>query len=223
MIKKISTMVCAAIMMLAMASCGSTAPGSGIASGSSESSQASGAGGGGSILGNLLGSLVSQAVPLTQKSLLGTWVYASPECRFTSEDALAQAGGAVAAATVDSKLAEIYARVGISATTFAVQFKEDNSCTIQIGGQVISGTYTLDTETRALKISSSTGLIKLTATVYNGIGQLTILFDADKLLSAVKMIAAATGKASSTLSTASGILQNYKGMMIGMNLTPYKE
>lgn len=220
MIKKISLFALALALLLGMASCGAPRTAGSGTSASSSSNAGSGAQG---LVGGLLSSLVGNAIPLTKDKILGTWVYSSPDCRFTSDNALAQAGGEVAATTVEQKLADMYAKVGISETTFAVQFNDDNSCAVQIGGRVISGTYTLNTETRKLSINSSTGLIKLSATVYYSLGQLTILFEADKLLSTVKMLSAFTGKGNSTIAAASSILDNYKGMMIGMNLTPYKQ
>lgn len=222
MLKKISSLAAALLLILGMASCGAARTSGSSSSKSTTTSQSSSKNSQG-LLGGLLSSLVGNAVPLSQKSILGTWVYSTPDCRFTSENALAQAGGEVAAATVEEKLADMYAKVGISNTTFAIQFNEDNTCAMQLGSRTISGKYTLNTETRALTITSSTGLIKLNATVYYSLGQLTILFDANKLLSTVKMLSAITGKGSSTIAAASSILDNYQGMMIGMNLTKYKD
>lgn len=171
-----------------------------------------------SLLGSLLSGLVGNNTTVTVDKIVGTWNYSSPECRFTSESALAQAGGAVAANTVEQKLATIYSNINIKSGNTSFTFNEDNTCVMVLGGKTINGTFTLDSDTRELSMKSKTGLIKLNAQVYYSYTTLSLLFDADKLLSIVKMISTFTGQGSSTLSTVNSVLENYNGMMIGMNL-----
>ena len=187
--------------------------GSVLGSGSSSSGNGSQ-----SMLGSLLSDLLGSAIPVTYDNIAGTWTYQSPDCRFESENALAKAGGAVAASTVESKLADLYKKVGIAPGVCSFTFNKDQTCSLKFGSRSISGTYTIDSNTKAITIASSTGLIRLSGQVYYSGSTLSILFNADKLLSAVKMIASFTGQGSSTLSTVSSLLNNYDGMMIGMNL-----
>lgn len=172
-----------------------------------------------SLLGSLLSSLIGNNTTVTVENITGTWNYSSPECRFSSENALAQAGGAVAASTVEEKLSTIYSNINIKPGNTSFTFNDDNTCVMVLGGKTINGTYTLDSETRELNIKSKTGLLKLNTTVYYSYSSIALLFDADKLLSIVKTLSAFTGKGSSTLSTVSSVLDNYSGMKIGMNLT----
>ncbi len=172
-------------------------------------------------LGGLLSGLVGSAIPLDAKMLVGTWNYASPDVRFTSDNALAKAGGAVAAQTVEDKVSAIYSRLGIAPGTCYFTFAEDNTCTMRLGKLPLSGTYELDAKNRQLALKLKGG-IKLNATVYYDTKQLTLLFEADKLMSFAKSVAKVAGKANSTVSSLSGVLDNYKGMQLGMNLTPEK-
>lgn len=171
-----------------------------------------------SLIGSLLSGLIDQNTTVTKERLAGTWKYSTPECRFSSENALAQAGGAVAASTVEEKLAALYSKVGITSSTFSITFNNDNTCSVHLGNRNFSGTYSLDSDTRKLSISAAGGLLKLNAQVYYSYTQLTILFDAQKLLTTAKLLASFTGKGSSTIAAASDILDNYQGAMLGMNL-----
>lgn len=173
-------------------------------------------------LGGLLSGLVGSALPLTQDMIVGTWDYSSPDVRFSSDNALAKAGGAVAAQTVEQKVADIYSRLGIAPGKCYFTFAEDGTCSMRIGKVPMSGTYTLDTKTRQLSLKLKGG-IKLNAAVYYDTKQLTLLFEADKLMSFAKSVSKIAGRASSTVSSLSSVLDNYNGMQLGMNLTPAKE
>lgn len=213
MIKKITLSLVAIVAVICLSSCGAT---KGLGGQSAPQGQQTAQGEG--LLSNLITGLVSQAVPLSQKALVGTWTYSSPACKFTSESYLAQAGGAVAAATVEDKLAQAFSGIGILPGQCTFTFAENGSCVIAFGSRQISGNYTLNPETRDLTITSTTGLIKLNAKVYYSIGQLTVLFDAGKLLTVAKAVATFTGKGSSTIGALSGVLDSYEGMQVGMNL-----
>lgn len=217
MIKKITLSLMAIAAVICLSSCGATqsltGQGAGQTAGQSQAGQSQG------LLGNLISGLVSQAVPLSQKAIEGTWTYSSPSCKFTSESYLAQAGGAVAATAVEDKLGQAYAALGIVPGNCTFTFAADGSCAIAMGQYQIAGTYTLNPDTRELTITSQTGLINLNAKVYYSIGQLTLLFDASKLLSLAKTVATFTGKGSSTVATVGSLLNSYEGMQVGMNLT----
>lgn len=208
------------ISALALSSCSSLSPNP-LATGSSAAATASSGSGSstaGNVLGSLLGGLIGNAVPVTEKSIVGTWIYKSPEVRFESENLLSKAGGEVAAASIEEKLVSIYSMIGIKAGESGFIFNEDKTCTIALGATSINGTYTLDVKTHEINIKSNTGLIKLKGQAYFGLGTLSIIFDADKLLSIAQGVAAFTGKGGGTLGSLSGVLSSYKGLMLGMEL-----
>lgn len=211
--KKTIYMAIVAIFTLSLAACGTMKPGASSSQPTTDSANSQ------SLLGSLLSGLIGNNTTVTPENIAGTWKYSSPDCRFTSENALSQAGGAVAANEVESKLANVYAKVGITPTNCSFTFNKDNTCQMVLGGRTINGTYTLDTENRQINIRSTTGLISMNAKIYYSYSTLTLLFDANKLLSMVQMVAAFTGQGSSTIATLSSLLSQYDGMMIGMNLT----
>ena len=168
------------------------------------------------VLGSLLDGLIGNAVPVTEKSIVGTWAYQSPEVRFESEDFLSKAGGEVAAASIETKLAEVYSKIGMTPGNGGFIFNEDKTCTVSLGDRGIKGTYTLNTDTHELQIQA--GLLKLNGKVYFGAGTLAIIFDADKILTVAQGLSALSGNSSGTIATISGALSKYNGLMLGFNL-----
>lgn len=215
--REISAVMAALCIIASMlASCVSTKGSFSSASSSASSASASQSSTAGNLLGSLIGGLIGNAVPVTEKSIVGTWAYQSPEVRFESEDFLSKAGGEVAAASIETKLSEIYAKIGMTPGKGGFIFNEDKTCTVSLGDRGIKGTYTLNTDTRELKIQA--GLLKLNGKVYFGAGTLVIIFDADKILTVAQGLSALSGKSSGTIATISGALSKYNGLMLGFNL-----
>lgn len=212
--KKITiTAICAAMALaVATTSCGAM----GGATAQQPTSQSSNQGGG--LLGSVLGTLIGSALPLSYESMAGTWVYSSPEVRFESENALAQAGGMVAASEVEQKLAEAYAKVGLKPGAGSFTFTADKTCVIDFAGRKISGTYTINSSDHSFSFKSTTGLIKINGKVYYTGKSLAIIFDAKKLLSITQALGAISGQAG-TIGAVANLLGNYDGLMLGMNLT----
>lgn len=198
-------------------SCASLGNAGAASSTSSSSASSSSSDSGQSLLGSLLGGLVGEAIPLSDRAIQGTWSYASPECRFKSENALASAGGAVAANTIENKLAEIYAKVGIKKGVCSFTFNEDKTCEIKYGNKTLKGTWTLDAKNRDLVIKA--GLLTLNAKAYYSVKELTLLFESDKILSVVKVLGSIAGGLSSTVGSLTQILDNYDGLLLGFNLS----
>ena len=152
---------------------------------------------------------------MTQRQLIGTWVYEGPGCAFTSESALARAGGEVAATQVEEKLAEQYAKLGINATNTFVTFNQDGTYAAKIGGRQMSGKYTYDEKSSAVKLSglllSLNGYVKR-----NRLSGMSLLFESKKILPVLQTIAAMSGN--SSLETIGEISKNYDGVRIGFDM-----
>ena len=172
-----------------------------------------------SILGNLLGGLLTKG--LTEQSLYGTWTYRTPEVRFESENVLSQAGGQVVAANIEKKMANYLSKVGITAGVSTFTFNKDKTFSIQTKGTTVStGTYTFDANAKTLTLNGTLGLMNQTCTIGMDGTNLCLLFEADKLLSIANTVGSALGKANSTIGTVAGVLgSNYKGMKLGFQLS----
>ncbi len=225
--KKAMIMMAGMTMMLAScgglgAGIGTTGAGTGTSAGTNTSTNSSSVG---SILGSILGSATSGETignvlssvigldKLTNKSLVGTWKYDGPGCAFTSENALAKAGGEVVATQVEQKLKTEYDKLGFTKNNTYITFNEDKTFSAQVDGKALSGKWTFDESTQALKLS---GLI-LNLNGYatrNGSG-ISILFESKKVLTLLQTVAALSGN--STLSTIGDISKNYDGVRVGFD------
>lgn len=163
----------------------------------------------GSLLSNVIGSATT-----TQQSLVGTWSYSKPCVQFESANLLAQAGGAMAASTVEQKLASYYAKAGIKAGAFNIIFGNDGTVQYTIAGSPRTGEYTFDASTKTVTIQTQMGQsVKAFVTVSGNAMALT--FDASKLLTFVNTAAAK----SQSLNNISSIASQFTGMKVGFQLT----
>ncbi len=204
---------------LTIAACGPGATGTTASTPASNTAGTDIASAGASILGNLLGSILSNT--LTEQSFVGTWTYQSPQVRFESENLLAQAGGTVVASTIEQKLDGYLAKIGITKGVTSFTFKEDKTFLIATNGKnVASGTYTYDRSNKILNLTSTLGLMNQNCIVGMDGTNLCLLYDADKLLTVMNTVGATLGKTNSTLGSISSILgQNYTGMKVGFSLS----
>lgn len=170
-------------------------------------------------LGELFSSVkdkVTSAITGTSSSsIVGTWVYDSPEVKFESDNVIASLGGSAASSTVEEKLSTIYDKIGMSGSTYV--FGDDGTFTATIGKKTISGTYTYDSSASTISLVIKKKTVTGTATLSSS--SLKILFDADKLMSALQTITNATSSLSSSASTLNSLLSNYDGMQLGFQLT----
>lgn len=151
----------------------------------------------------------------TASSIVGTWTYVKPDCQFESENLLSQAGGEVAAATVEEKLQTVYDKVGMDDCQFT--FNEDGSYSYVIKGRTVSGTYTFDSEAKTITMKGKLGVKIVTHVTVTG-SSMSLVFNADKLMSALKTITGAAAKVNSTASTLNSLAGSYDGLMLGFEL-----
>lgn len=185
----------------------------GLGSGSSESSSGVLSG-----LGSVLNGVLSTS-KISISDVVGSWKYVEPAVEFKSENLLKKAGGSAAAATITDKIKPYYEKAGITNLEFIV--KEDGSFTLGVGKIKMSGTLQAsDTDGAFIfnfKAVGSLSLGKITGYLSKNIsGQLTLTFDASKLISLVNGIAKLS--ANSTLQTVSSLLNSYDGLTVGFVL-----
>ena len=176
----------------------------------------------GGILGgmdaNTVGDVIASVLGINkvpQQTLLGTWKYGGPGCAFTSDNALARAGGEVAATKIEALLQEQYKKVGINSSNTLFNFAEDKTFSGKIAGRSISGKYAYDPSSG--QISLQTMLFTLNGFVNLNTKGISLLFESDKLLLIFQTIAAISGN--TTLGTIGEISKNYEGVRLGFDLT----
>lgn len=166
---------------------------------------------------NTIGDVISSVIgsnKLTKSQLYGTWKYNGPGCAFTSNSALAKAGGEVVASQIKSKLKEDYSKVGFTAKNTQITFNKDNTFTAYVDGKKFSGNYTYDESTNALKLTGL--LLSLNGYATRNSQGVAILFESKKLLTLIQTMSAMSGNA--TLSSIGEISKNYNGVRLGFDM-----
>ncbi len=169
-----------------------------------------------SILGGIAKEVVGNKVT-TQTSIIGTWVYAAPAIKMKGEDDVSNIVSSVASATsaFDGKLEPIYAKVGLDKSVFS--FNEDGTYKTEMGKIKTSGTYTFNPEDKTITMKTKLG-VSVTATVVTTGPSMTLLFNADKVMGAVKTITGFAGSISKSAATINSLAKKYNGVSVGFEL-----
>lgn len=179
----------------------------GVVSSSSSSSKNST----GNVLGNIISSVTGSATT-TQANLVGSWSYNEPAVQFESKNLLTQAGGSVAATTVENKLTSLYKMVGIRSGRINFTFDNSGNVTYTLGSRSYSGTYTFDKASKTLTLVTPTGQ-SLKAYVTISGDNMSLCFDSTK---ALNLFANISKSYNSTISALAG---SYDGMKTGFKFT----
>ena len=163
-----------------------------------------------SILGNVLG-----LNKLSEADLYGTWKYSQPGCAFTSDNALAKAGGAVAAQRVKNQLQEYYSKVGIKSSNTQFTFKEDKTFSAKIDGKSFSGQYTFDPNDGRLTLQSL--LLTLPCYVERSGNTIGILVESQRLMQLLQTIGQLSDNQS--LQAIGELSKNFDGVRLGFEMT----
>lgn len=172
--------------------------------------------------GNTLSSLISSflgGVPITEQTLYGTWTYQHVNVAFESENFLAKAGGALVAGSIENSIDAQLQKYGVRPGAVKFTFNRDHTFTANLSGRNLNGTYTYDPKTRKLQLTAALGLLNQTCTVGTTGRGITLLFPADKILTLFSTIGSFLGNANSNIGTFAALLEKYKGMQIGLEMT----
>ena len=129
---------------------------------------------------------------LTAENLQGTWVYENPALQLKDGNTFKNIAGSVATSEVEKKLKEYCTKVGIEEGEFNYVFNTDGTFTSQLKRMTLKGTYTFDSDASTMVLKYSIlgkSLLTLDADVVLAGDQLTILFNADKLLDFLSVVA----------------------------------
>ncbi|MFI3283053.1 MAG: DUF4923 family protein [Rikenellaceae bacterium] len=158
---------------------------------------------------------------ITTSSITGTWTYDSPAVILQSDNSITEAAGTLATSTIESKLGSTFSTLGMSAGTFSFTFNSDNSFSCTVKSRTLSGTYAIDGDETLTLTFSAFGAINLgsiSTIAYISGSNLSLLFEADKLLDIVSALTSVS-ESSTTLSTVNSLLSNYNGVRVGFEMT----
>ena len=168
------------------------------------------------IIGSVLGQFYDTT---TKKALVGSWVYEEPAIQFESQNLLDKAGGVVASQSVADNITPYFEMLGLKTGGIALDLREDNTCTITLGGQTIDGTYEFDDETK--KLSLKAGFIPLPAAYLSIVNnQMAMTYDSSMLLNLIKVIGSTSNQ--STFSSVASLADSYDGMKTGFTFKRVK-
>lgn len=151
---------------------------------------------------------------VSASGLIGTWSYMGPGCAFTSKNLLAKAGGEVAAGQIEEKLLPYYQQVGISSSNTYITFKEDGTFSSKIDGTPFSGKYTFDESSQ--KITMKGLLLSVNCYTKREISGISILFEANKLLTILQTMAALSGN--KDMQAIGDLSKQYEGVRVGFDM-----
>lgn len=161
---------------------------------------------------------------LSAEILNGTWKYTNPACEFKSDDLLKKAGGAIAANQIEEKLTEIYVKAGITENMKYIFNAEDSTFTTLMKANStkgLGGAFSLNPEEKTITFSYKAiklfTLSSIEAKASISGNKLILLFNADKILNLMKIIA--LNSKSTTLKTLGQLAEQYDGMLLGFELT----
>lgn len=151
----------------------------------------------------------------TSSSIIGTWKYVGPQCQFESESLLSKAGGEVAAKEVEEKMLAVYDKIGMSGCEYT--FNEDGTYSYVLKNRTMTGTYTFDDTEKTITMKGKLGVKTVAHVTVTG-NDMSLVFNADKLMSALKTITGAVAKVNATAATINSVAESYDGLMLGFEL-----
>ena len=128
---------------------------------------------------------------------------------------MAKAGGEIVATQIEEKLSAEYAKLGFKKSNTYITFNEDGTFSGKVDGKSLSGNWTFDENSQALKLSGL--LLSLNGYATRNASGISILFESKKILTLLQTVAALSGN--STLSTIGDISKNYDGVRVGFDMT----
>lgn len=166
---------------------------------------------------------IGNAVAGTIKTvdLAGTWNYAGAAAAISTENALTGIAANAAMGTVENKLNEVLAKVGIKPGSATLTFGSDYSFTLKTGLIPLNGTWTQTESGVTLKFGKALTYLTLDGTVKATTNGCEILFDGTKFLGFIEKVVTYAGKISKStiVNTASTLLSSAKGLDLGLKLT----
>ena len=151
----------------------------------------------------------------TAASLKGTWTYTGPACEFESDNLLSKAGGSAVSTKIENMITPILKKYGVQGIVYT--FDGKGNYTTKIKKRTVKGTYTFDSKKKTITFKPHYGK-EYTANVSILNNQMTLVFNADKLMHVLQTISNTAAKQNSTAATINTLMKNYNGMRLGFRL-----
>ena len=147
-------------------------------------------------------------------------MYVNPALQLEGDNALKNVAGSLAATEAEKKMKEYCAKVGIVEGVFNYVFNSDSTFTSALKRGSLKGTYSVSPEDKTVTLRYTVGnkltVSTLTAHVVLSGNELTLLFNADKLLKFLSTVSSISSN--TTLKAINKLASEYDGMMLGFDL-----
>lgn len=168
---------------------------------------------------------------LTVADIAGDWQSTGSAVCFQSENLLQKAGGAAAASALEQKMDPYFKKYGFDKSL--IKITEDGNITISAGKYTLSGTVKVNDDKRyagnfivtfkamgIMSLGSFDTYVTLTNNVLTGKKELDMMFDAQKLVAMMKLVASLSK--SSVAKSVTSLVESYDGVCIGFKCVPAK-
>lgn len=157
----------------------------------------------------------------TAVSLPGNWAYEGSAIALGGGNALSNVAGTAATGTIEGKIDEYLAKVGIVKGALSFSFAEDLTFTCTVKGIPVSGTWRMidDGKRLQLQFGKNMKFLSMTGDLKGTLNGCEMLFDGKKFLSFVKTILSYVNKQGGVSGTVASLADNYSDMQIGFELS----
>lgn len=160
--------------------------------------------------------LISGKSGLTADKLYGTWNYTGSAITFkSSSNALSNLASSAATSSIEKKLDQYLAKVGISQGIFGFTFNQDGTMSVNYGSKKFTGTWTLDADKSVVNMKIKS-LINMKGYVAVQGDQMELEFDTTTLMRLIKSLTSMFNQG--TLQTLNSLLNQYDQMYAGFKL-----
>lgn len=170
-----------------------------------------------SIINTVLGTVAGE-LPV---DLSGTWTYQGCAVAADGENVLKNIAANAAMSSVEAKLDEGLAKVGINPGVATITFAKDYNFTLTAGKINVNGTWEQDGNRVVLKFGKLYNYLTMVGTAKNTTNGCEILFDASKFTTFAQKVIDIISKISSNslLATVSSLISQVDGMKAGLKLS----
>lgn len=175
----------------------------------------------GSATQNVAEALLGAVTGQQNVDLTGTWTYQGVAVDLVSENLFGTVASKAAMGTVESKLDESLAKVGIKPGVATLTFDKDYKFSFKVGKISMPGTWTQEDDKVTLKFGKAFTFLQLDGIVKGSMTGCEVLFEADKFLKFAEKVIEIYGNISgnSLVSSLGGVISGAKGLDAGFKLS----
>lgn len=151
-----------------------------------------------------------------EASIIGNWVYDGSAVELKSNNVIKNAGGKLATSTIEDNLDKQFSKVGIEKGTAVFNFQADSTFTVILKNKTQKGKYSIDKSNSKMDLTFA-GKATLSGEYTISNDQMTLTFDADKLVTVVSYISKMANN--SSLNTLNSLLSSFDDVRTGFTLT----